>query len=69
MKPQVARSGGARFVGPTDLAATISALRPVESRFFELVERLAEVEEDAEDERFETDVPRDPAFIDPAVPA
>ncbi|ANZ41368.1 hypothetical protein BBK82_40825 [Lentzea guizhouensis] len=62
--------GGARFVDQRDLTGVVAGLRPVESRFFELVERLAE-DEEAWDwdsgEAFRSEAPRDPAFTDPAV--
>ncbi|MET9230022.1 hypothetical protein [Lentzea sp. NPDC003310] len=60
----------ARFVGERDLTDVVAALRPAESRFFELVGRLAEESEDFDwdsGEDFETETPRDPAFTDPAV--
>lgn len=63
----VDRDGG-RFAGRVDLRAAVEGLRPVESRFFELVDRLAEAEEEADDEdEYHTDIPRDPAFVDAAV--
>ncbi|MGY0233991.1 hypothetical protein [Longispora urticae] len=60
--------GGARFVADRDLTATVAGLRPVEEAFFEQAERLAEDEEswDADGDPG-TDIPRDPAFVDPAV--
>lgn len=60
----------ARFVSERDLTETVAGLRPVESRFFDMIERLGEEEEswDWESGRdFQTDTPRDPAFVDPAV--
>ena len=60
----------ARFVSERDLTDTVAALRPVESLFFDIIERLGEEEEswDWESGRhFHTDTPRDPAFVDPAV--
>jgi hypothetical protein len=59
---------GARFVAERDLTDVVTGLRPVENRFFELVERLAEDGEEWDsDEDFRTETPRDPAFTDPAV--
>ncbi|MFF5965103.1 hypothetical protein ACFY64_15460 [Streptomyces collinus] len=60
---------GARFVSERDLTGTVAALRPVESRFFDMIERLSEEEEgDSESGHdFHTDTPRDPAFVDPSV--
>ena len=60
----------ARFVSERDLTDTVAGLRPVESRFFDMIERLGEEEEswDWESGRdFHTATPRDPAFVDPAV--
>ncbi|MET9083039.1 hypothetical protein ABZX77_14275 [Streptomyces sp. NPDC004237] len=60
----------ARFVSERDLTDTVAGLRPVESRFFDMIERLGEEEEswDWESGRdFHTDTPRDPAFVDPLV--
>lgn len=60
----------ARFVSERDLTDAVAALRPVESRFFEMVERLGEDGEswDWESGRdFHTNTPRDPAFVDPSV--
>ncbi|MFF3378059.1 hypothetical protein ACFYXF_34550 [Streptomyces sp. NPDC002680] len=60
----------ARFVDARDLTDVVAGLRPVESRFFEMVERLAEEEESWDwdsGEKFRTDTPRDPAFTDPSV--
>ncbi|MCF1592927.1 hypothetical protein [Streptomyces muensis] len=62
--------GEARFVSERDLTNTVAGLRPVESRFFDMIERLGEEEEswDWESGRdFRTDTPRDGAFVDPAV--
>ena len=53
-----------------DLTDTVAGLRPVESRFFDMVERLGEEHEswDPDSGRdFHTETPRDPAFVDPAV--
>ncbi|MCG8923009.1 hypothetical protein [Lentzea sp. CC55] len=61
---------GARFVASRDLTEVVAALRPAESRFFELVERLAGESEEFDwesGEEFRTETPRDPAFTDPAV--
>ncbi|MEU1519987.1 hypothetical protein ABZ490_49095 [Streptomyces sp. NPDC005811] len=65
----VGRSG-ARFVDARDLTGTVAGLRPVEDRFFEMVERLAEEEESwawDSGRDFRTETPRDPAFTDPSV--
>ncbi|KOV82920.1 hypothetical protein ADL03_23055 [Nocardia sp. NRRL S-836] len=60
------RKDGARFVATRDLTDVVAGLRPVESRFFELIERLAgEEEQDSDD--FRPAAPRDPAFTDPSV--
>ena len=61
---------GARFVSERDLTDTVAALRPVESRFFDMIERLSEEEEAWDSESghdFHTDTPRNPAFVDPSV--
>ncbi|WP_431967384.1 hypothetical protein [Nocardia sp. bgisy134] len=61
---------GARFSGAIDLTAAVTGLRPVENRFFGMVERLAEEEEswgDDSDGPYRTAAPRDPSFVDPAV--
>lgn len=61
---------GARFVDAMDLTDAVAGLRPVENRFFELVERLAEEEESWDwdsGQDFRTETPRDPAFTDPSV--
>ncbi|MEV0460140.1 hypothetical protein [Catellatospora methionotrophica] len=60
---------GSRFVASCDLAAPVAALRAVEDRLFELVERLGEEEDewDAASGPYRTATPRDPAFVDPAV--
>ncbi|MFD9733251.1 hypothetical protein [Umezawaea sp. NPDC059074] len=61
---------GARFVRSRDLTSTVAGLRPVESRFFDLVERLSEESEEWDwdsGEDFRTETPRDPAFTDPAM--
>ncbi|MEV0292699.1 hypothetical protein [Nocardia sp. NPDC050710] len=60
----------ARFIGATNLTEAIAVLRPIEDRFFTMVERLGEEEESWDwdsDEPYRTDIPRDPSFIDPAV--
>ncbi|GAA1548072.1 hypothetical protein GCM10009678_33390 [Actinomadura kijaniata] len=52
------------------LADSIAALRPVEDRFFQLVERLGEEEESWDwesGEAFTTTTPRDELFVDPEV--
>ncbi|MER6677417.1 hypothetical protein [Streptomyces sp. NPDC000983] len=61
---------GARFVADRDLTGTVAGLRPVESLFFDMVERLAEEEDDwdADSGRgFRTETPLDPAYTDPSV--
>ncbi|MEV0247026.1 hypothetical protein AB0H76_10605 [Nocardia sp. NPDC050712] len=58
---------GARFEANRELAATIAALRPVEERFFELVGRMAVVEETGDPDY--SGVYREPRFLDPAFQA
>lgn len=70
--------GEARFVSERDLTGTVAGLRPVESRFFDMVGWLGEEEEswDSDSGRdFPTDTPRvrcradppsDPAVLDPS---
>ncbi|MFC8047381.1 hypothetical protein [Nocardia sp. NPDC057353] len=59
---------GARFVAEADLAAAIAWLRPLEERFFALVERMAESEESWDGAgEYGTAAPLDPRFVDPAV--
>ncbi|MER6956240.1 hypothetical protein [Streptomyces sp. NPDC000618] len=60
----------ARFVAARDLTSTVAGLRPVESRLFEMIERLSEDAESydpASGRALRTDTPRDPAFVDPSV--
>ncbi|WP_157968563.1 hypothetical protein [Streptomyces geranii] len=61
--------GEARFVATRDLTDTVVGLRPVEARFFEMIERLADEEESWDwdsGDGFRTTTPRDPAFTNPA---
>ncbi|MGW0662143.1 hypothetical protein [Streptodolium elevatio] len=61
---------GARFVGRVDLAETVAALKPAEERFYALIERMAEDEEewDADaGEPFAAETPRDTLFVDAEV--
>ncbi|MEU5696194.1 hypothetical protein [Actinosynnema sp. NPDC020468] len=59
---------GARFVADLDLAPAVAALKPVEQRFFELVDRLGEAEESWDSEgEYRTGIPREESFVDPAV--
>ncbi|MFI6585987.1 hypothetical protein [Embleya sp. NPDC050493] len=61
---------GARFTDCADLAETVAGLRPTEDRFYALIERMAEDEEQADSESdgpFHCEAPRDPLFIDPEV--
>ncbi|WP_278265758.1 hypothetical protein [Nocardia sp. AG03] len=60
---------GARFTGGTDLTTTIAGLRAAESSYFDLLVRLARVEEsvDADDASGFAAIARDPRYVDPAV--
>ncbi|QBS39470.1 hypothetical protein DMB37_04325 [Nocardia sp. CS682] len=60
---------GARFVADIDLTATIAALRPAEASYFDLLGRLAEVEESVGGEGAPTfaAITRDPRYVDAAV--
>ncbi|MET8650165.1 hypothetical protein [Nocardia aurea] len=59
---------GARFTADADLKATIDGLRPAEALFFEMVDQLAEAEEDHDGVApYHTVIPRDHAFVDPAI--
>lgn len=57
---------GARFTPACDLTAPVTALRPAEDRFYDLVGRMAE-EEETHEGAFRSSVPLDPAFTDPAL--
>lgn len=60
--------GGAHFVAEADLTAAIAGLRPLEERFFALVERMAEGEESwGGDGEYRVAAPLEPRFVDPAV--
>lgn len=60
---------GSRFFAGGDLSGPVAALRPVEDRFFELIERLAEEEEewDPDTGPYHTAVQGDPRFVDGAL--
>ncbi|MGW4844317.1 hypothetical protein [Nocardia brasiliensis] len=60
---------GARFVADIDLTATIAELRPAEASYFDLLTRLAEVQEavGGEGESSFAAIARDPRFVDAAV--
>ncbi|GLZ40254.1 hypothetical protein [Actinokineospora sp. NBRC 105648] len=59
---------GARFVRERDLTGVVASLRPVEQGFFDLVDRLAEEEEEHDpDEPFPARAAHDPGYLDPAV--
>ncbi|WP_280395602.1 hypothetical protein [Nocardia brasiliensis] len=60
---------GARFAADIDLTATIAQLRPAEASYFDLLTRLAEVQEAAggEGESSFAAIARDPRFVDAAV--
>ncbi|MFD6162339.1 hypothetical protein ACFWF7_39220 [Nocardia sp. NPDC060256] len=60
---------GARFATDIDLTATIADLRPAETSYFDLLDRLAEAEEsvDAEDKWSFTAIACDPRYVDAAV--
>ncbi|MFC9434560.1 hypothetical protein [Nocardia sp. NPDC057030] len=60
---------GARFAADLDLAAPIAALRPAEADYFDLLVRLAEVEESvgAEGKSSFAAIARDPRYVDAAV--
>ncbi|MGW4632950.1 hypothetical protein [Nocardia sp. NPDC004415] len=60
-------TGGARFTCGTDLTATIAALRAAESDYFDLLVRLAGVEESVDGMSGFAAIARDPRFVDPAV--
>ncbi|MFB7716223.1 hypothetical protein [Nocardia sp. NPDC056100] len=60
---------GARFVTNTDLARTISALKPAENQFFDLIGKLAGAYESSTEvgESGHLDIIRDPRYADPAI--
>lgn len=58
---------GARFAADIDLTATIAELRTAEASYFDLLVRLAKVEESVGGESSFTAIARDPRYVDAAV--